>query len=135
VAKHSGQFKKGDSRIGTKPKGALHHRTKFLAALKASSSSEKEFIQKILEQAEKGSSAALNIAATRLWKESRSTLPLVELPETDSKQAAAEAIIQAMLSGQLPSDHAVSMMATLRAGAELVEVAEILERLKELEIK
>jgi len=26
-------------------------------------------------------------------------------------------------------------MATLRAGAELVEVAEILERLKELEIK
>ena len=133
MTRHSGQFKKGDPRIGVKPKGTQHHRTKFLAGLKSNSSSEEDFITKILELAKEGNTTCLNIAATRLWKESKQTLPTVELPTTESKQEAAQVIIEAMFSGQLPSDHAVSMMATLRAGSELVEVAEILERLKKLE--
>jgi hypothetical protein len=133
LAKHTGQFKKGDPRIGTKPKGAQHHRTKFLAGLKANSSNEADFIAKITALAEEGHTTALNIVASRLWRESKQTLPLVELPPSESKEESAGIIIEAMLSGELPSDHAVSMMATLRAGAELVEVAEILERLKALE--
>jgi hypothetical protein len=133
LAKHIGQFKKGDPRIGTKPKGAQHHRTKFLAGLKSQGKSEEDFIQKIMELAQEGNTTCLNIAASRLWKETKQTLPAVELPPSESKQEAANIIIEAMLSGKLPSDQGASMMSVLRGGAELVEVAEILERLKALE--
>ena len=79
MAENSGQFVKNDPRRGTKPNGSQHHRTKFLAALESSSTTEEEFISKIVEMAREGNTTALNIAASRLWRESNPTFDVYEL--------------------------------------------------------
>ena len=135
MTKHSGQFVSGDPRIGKKPKGTLHHRTKFLEALKAQSQTEEEFIQKILEQAKEGSSTALTICATRLWKESRPTLDTYELPPADSQEETINNIIEAMRTGAVSPDWAAAAMSVIKSSTELIEVKEILRILKELESK
>ncbi len=136
MKKHAGQFTSNDPRIGHgRPAGSQNYRTKFLAALKAQSDSEEGFIQKILEQAKEGSSTALTICATRLWKELKATLPSFELPKAKSKEDNATNIIRAMVAGEITPDMAVAAMTALRGAAELVEVAEILAKLKDLEGK
>jgi hypothetical protein len=136
MKKHAGHFTSDDPRIGHgRPAGSCNHRTKFLAALKAQSDTEEDFIQKILEQAKDGSSTALTICATRLWKEPKATLPSFELPKTNSKEENATNIIQAMVTGQVSPDWAASAMAVLRTGAELTEIKELLQIVKELEGK
>lgn len=135
MEKHAGQFKKNDPRIGRKPKGAEHARTKFIKALKANSSSEQDFMQKILTLAESGNSTALGVACDRLWQKNKQTLPTFTLPETDSKAAHAEAIIEGMAGGVISPDAALSGMHVLRGATEITEVSEILSRLKELESK
>jgi hypothetical protein len=135
VADNPGYFKSEDSRRGKKPRGTQHHRTKFLEALKAQSETEEGFIQKILEQAKEGSSTALTICATRLWKESRPTLDSYVLPESSSQEETIQNIIEAMKIGAVSPDWANAAMSVLKGATELVEVKEILQKLKELEGK
>ena len=135
MADNPGYFKSEDSRRGKKPKGTQHHRTKFLDGLKAASTNEEQFISKILALAQEGNTTCLNICATRLWKEPRATLPSFELPQAPSKQENATNIISAMVTGDISPDMAVAALTALRGAAELTEMAEILERLKELEGK
>jgi hypothetical protein len=133
VADNSGQFVKNDPRRGTKPKGSQHHRTKFLAGLEASSTSEEEFISKIVEMAREGNSTCLGIAASRLWRESKPTFDVFELPESESPEETINHITQAMTTGQVSPDWAASAMQVLRAGAELTEIKELLQIVKKLE--
>ena len=133
MTRHSGQFTSDDPRRGRKPVGAIANRTKFLNGLKEASKTEKGFIAKILEMAHEGNTTCLNIAATRLWKESKQTLPVFTLPVGSTKKENSDSIIEAMLEGKIAPDAGVAAMTVLRAGAELTEVNEILERLKELE--
>ena len=135
VAENSGQFSKGNPGQGRKPKGTQHHRTKFLAGLKSASESEEDFIAKILEMARDGNSTCLGIAASRLWRESKPTFDIFELPESSSPEETVENIIKAMTTGQISPDWAQCAMATLRAGAELTEIRELLDLVKELEAK
>ena len=128
-------FQKGNKFGGQKPRGSQSHRTKFIAGLKANSSSEKDFIAKILAMAAEGNTTSLNIASTRLWKESKATLPLFELPEAETKEEHATNIITAMVSGQMTADQASTAMSVLRGASELTEVAELLAMVKELEGK
>jgi hypothetical protein len=135
VADNSGQFVKNDPRRGTKPKGSQHHRTKFLAGLKAISTTEEDFVSKIVEMAREGNTTALNIAASRLWRESKPTFDVFELPESTTPEETIEHITQAMVTGQVSPDWAASAMQVLRAGAELTEIKELLQIVKELESK
>ena len=132
---HAGHFTKNDPRRGTKPKGSQHHRTKFLAGLKAISTTEEEFVSKIVEMAREGNTTALNIAASRLWRESKPTFDVYELPPSDSPEETVQNIVRAMTAGQVSPDWASAAMATLRAGAELTEIKELLQIVKELERK
>jgi hypothetical protein len=133
VADNSGQFVKNDPRRGTKPRGSQHHRTKFLNALKASRTTEEQFIEKILAMAQDGNTTALGIAATRLWRESKPTFDVFELPESDSPEQTIEHITHAMTTGQVAPDWAQAAMQVLRAGAELTEIKELLQIVKKLE--
>lgn len=132
---HAGQFTKGNPGNGRKPKGCQHQRTVFLNALKAQHKTEDEFAEAIIELAQNGNATALSISTDRLWKKAKQTLPTFVLPEGNSKQENAGAIIEAMLAGVIAPDAAVAGMTVLRGGAEIVEVSEILERLKQLESK
>ena len=85
--------------------------------------------------AAEGNTTSLNIASTRLWKESKATLPLFELPEAETKEEHATNIITAMVSGQMTADQASTAMSVLRGASELTEVAELLAMVKELEGK
>ena len=135
MADNSGQFVKNDPRRGTKPKGSQHHRTKFLAALESSSTTEEEFISKIVEMAREGNTTALNIAASRLWRESKPTFDVFELPESDNPEQTIEHITHAMTTGQVAPDWAQAAMAVLRSSAELTEIKELLRIVKKLEGK
>jgi hypothetical protein len=135
VKQHAGHFKSDDTRRGRKPKGTQHHRTKFLAGLKASSTTEEDFVSKIVEMAQEGNTTALNIAASRLWRESKPTFDVYELPPSDCPEETVQNIVLAMTAGQVSPDWASAAMATLRAGAELTEIKELLALVKELERK
>lgn len=133
MKKHSGQFVSNDPRSGRKPLGAVSQRTKFLNALRADDGSEEGFIQKILEFAQEGNATCLQIAASRLWKEPRATLPCFELPPAETKEQCADDIVTAMVAGTISPDMATAAITVLRGASELTEIAEILARLEELE--
>ena len=128
-------FEKGNKYGGKKPKGCEHQRTIFLSALKSQAKSEADFAESIIKLAQEGNATALSVVTSRLWKQAKATLPTFVLPEGNSKQENAGAIIEAMLAGVIAPDAAVAGMTVLRGGAEIVEVSEILERLKQLESK
>ena len=80
-----------------------------------------------------GDQLCLKIVVERLWRMSKSTMPIIKLPETGSKEETAGHIIAAMSSGEVSPDQALVAVQVLRGSAELVEIQEILERLQQLE--
>ncbi len=77
-------YKKGESgNPAGKPPGARNHRTIFLEALKKNSSSELDFAAKLAVLATEGNSAALSVVASRVWRESKSVLPLITIDLSD----------------------------------------------------
>ncbi len=135
MAENAGQFTKGNPGKGRKPKGTQHHRTIFLAGLKSQSTTEEEFIAKILAMAEDGNSTCLGIAASRLWRESKPTFDIYELPDSSNQEEMVQSITYAMVNGKVSPDWAQAAMAVLRAGAELTEIKELMEIVKKLEGK
>ena len=105
MAENSGQFVKNDPRRGTKPNGSQHHRTKFLAALESSSTTEEEFISKIVEMAREGNTTALNIAASRLWRESNPTFDVYELQNGWLVSRILGAIQSTAVTNSIESSH------------------------------
>ena len=83
--------------------------------------------------AREGNTTALNIAASRLWRESKPTFDVFELPESDSPEETVQNIINAMTAGNVSPDWAASAMATLRAGSELTDIQKIKAMLEQME--
>ena len=92
-------------------------------------------IQKAVELALAGDSAALKLCIDRLSPALRPTAaPVsVEIPEGASLTDTGRAIVGAAASGQIPADLAAQMVGAVASLARIAELDELLERIEKLE--
>jgi len=133
---NAGRWKPGQSGNpkGMAP-GCRHRATVFLQALLKGDG--ERIIRKLSELAQQGDPTALRIAAERLLPPIKSA-PIMqfELPPLRTASdgvAAMTLIIEGMTKGELTPDEAEALTSTVSAFIKSVEIAELEQRLAELE--
>ena len=127
------RFQKGQIANPTgRPAGSKDRRTELRQLLQPHAA---ELIQKAVEMALEGDSAALRICIDRIVPTLRSTPELVSipLPTTGNLAEQGNAIFHAAATGKLNADEASSLMSILAGQVRIIEATSLDDRIQALE--
>ena len=122
-------FQKGQSgNPAGRPKGAREKRLKWMM------SHERALQERVVKDALKGNSRAMQIVADRLWPKIRpEALPIRVTTASSDLASQGAAVVSAALAGELTPDVLGMLLSALADQARLVEFSEIESRLQRLE--
>ncbi|QWV97465.1 hypothetical protein KP005_19355 [Geomonas nitrogeniifigens] len=126
------RFQKGQSgNPAGKPPGTKDKRTELRALLKPHAPA---LIQKVVDLALEGDSAALRMCLDRLVPPVKATAEPVQVEATEGSLAEqAQAIYQQAANGELGPDEAGALIGLLQAQAKIIEISELEARITALE--
>lgn len=127
------RYKPGQSgNLNGKPKGCINKTTRIRAMFE---SRKQELIDKAIEMALSGDTAALRLCLERVVSPLRATSAPVRLRMPDEASAAdyGHSVLSAIAGGQIAPDVGAQLLSAIGAHVRAVELAEIEKRLEALE--